>query len=399
MITDFNLTVTQLLDIANDLKEKIGIGLKNDGTEIKALPTFVHPKKDKINGDAVVFDLGGTNFRAATISVGKDTTVKEITEKNITEMKTTGFSQTDLYRSQLQTISKLNIPKGLPIGYCFSYPAKSLSNGDAELIKWVKGVSIDNMEGNAVGKPLMDYINQNSDFNFRKITVVNDTITSLFSALMNTGFNAYIGLIVGTGTNMATFYPSENITKLKGLSNWKGETPVNLETGNFFPPHLTAVDDEVDRNSDNPGIQRFEKAVSGMYLGRVFRAAVPDADFNEKLDAASLTYMIKHPGDYKKDYVELAYHIYERSAKLIAASLAGLVISLHEVNPSIKRIQILAEGSLFWSTLNEGQLNYSEIVTTCLDELINELGLGKKEVVISKIENANLIGAAIAVLS
>jgi hexokinase len=399
MITDFNLTTTQLLDIANDLKEKIEKGLKEEGTEIKALPTFIHPKKDDLSGDAVVFDLGGTNFRAATISVNQFPVVKEIAQRNITEMRTSGFSQTDLYCSQLQTISKLNIPKGLPVGYCFSYPAKSLFNGDAELIKWVKGVSIENMEGNAIGKPLLEYLNQNSDFDSNKITVVNDTIASLFSGLMNTGFDAYVGLIVGTGTNMATFYHSENISKLKGLKNWTGETPVNLETGNFSPPHLTVYDEEVDWNSDNPGIQRFEKAVSGMYLGRIFRAAVPDGAFSGEFDGASLTHMINHHGNYKKHHIELAYCIYERSAKLVAASIAGLVKSLYEKNSSIERIQILAEGSLFWSTLNNNFKDYKYIVAKVLNELMNEYGIGKKEAVISKVDNANLVGAAIAVLS
>lgn len=88
---NFNLTVTQLLEIADNLHEKIKTGLKKDGTEIKALPTFVHPKKDEIRGEAVVLDLGGTNFRAATISVGQNTQVNDIAERNITEMKTPHF--------------------------------------------------------------------------------------------------------------------------------------------------------------------------------------------------------------------------------------------------------------------------------------------------------------------
>jgi hexokinase len=388
-----------LLSIANDFKQKIETGLKTDNTEIKALPTYIHPKKKDLKGEAVVFDLGGTNFRAAIVSVGSDIVIKEMVEKDITEMKIPGYSQTDLYQSQLEIIRKLNIPKGLPVGYCFSYPAKSLFDGDAELIKWVKGVNIENMEGHAVGKPLIDYLNRNSDFDFRDITVVNDTITSLFSGLMNTGFDAYVGLIVGTGTNMATFYPSENIPKLKELKTWTGETPVNLESGNFFPPHLSKYDDITDKKSNNPGIHRFEKAVSGMYLGSVFMEAVSDENSYRNLDAAGLTNMIKNPDKYKKEHIEVAFGIYERSAKLVAASLAGLVESLHKVNPSIKRIQVLAEGSLFWSELNEGQPGYSKIVGSCLDDLLSATGLEEKKVVFSKVSNANLIGAAIAALS
>ena len=124
MNNQFALSNQQLLEIANDQRQKIETGLKKDGTEIKCLPTYIHPKKDGIVGEATVFDLGGTNFRAAVVSVGKETKITGLAEKDITEMKTTGFTETDLYNSQAQVINQLNIPKDSAIGYCFSYPAK-----------------------------------------------------------------------------------------------------------------------------------------------------------------------------------------------------------------------------------------------------------------------------------
>jgi hypothetical protein len=39
------------------------------------------------------------------------------------------------------------------------------------------------------------------------------------------------------------------------------------------------------------------------------------------------------------------------------------------------------------------------MVNNCLKELLIQMGMGDKEVQISKIENANLIGAAMSVLS
>jgi len=293
----------------------------------------------------------------------------------------------------------LDIPTNSPIGYCFSYPAKSLTNGDAELIHWTKGVNIDEMEGKAIGVPLVEYLNENTGTNFYKIAVVNDTITSLFAGLLNPGYDAYIGLIVGTGTNMATFFPSEYIPKIKDLKGWAGETPVNLESGNFNPPHLTAMDNEVDLQSDNTGFQRFEKAISGMYLGRVFRAAFPKDALDANLDAAGLSRMMNHPEDYKPGYAETAFQIYERSAKLVAASIAGLVMNLNNAYPGLKKIQVLAEGSLFWSRVKTNDTSYVDMVNDCLKGLLNELGMADKEVQISRIENANLIGAAMAVLS
>jgi hexokinase len=221
----------------------------------------------------------------------------------------------------------------------------------------------------------------------------------LFAGLTNLGYNAYIGLIVGTGTNMATFFPSEYIPKIAGMKGWSGETPVNIESGNHNPPHLTDIDAKVDAESDNKGFQRFEKAISGMYLGRVFRAAFPDDKLDESLDAADLSRMMNNPESYKPEYVETAFRIYERSAKLVAASIAGLVLNLNSTYPSVKRIQVLAEGSLFWSKVKTNNAAYVEIVNATLKALLAEVGLSDTEVQISRMENANLIGAAMSVLS
>ena len=399
MKNQFDLTNAQLIDIANSLTKKVVTGLQEDGTEIKCLPTYIRPKKVGIKGDATVFDLGGTNFRVATVSVGSESKVTGSTERDITEMKNKGFSREDLFKAQAKTLAQLNVPKDTPIGYCFSYPAKSLTDGDAELIKWTKGVSIPQMEGQPVGKPLLKYLNENSTSRFSTVKVVNDTITSLFAGLLNPGFDAYVGLIVGTGTNMATFFPSEYIPKIRAMKDWSGVTPVNLESGNFYPPHLTVMDDEVDAKSDNKGNQRFEKAISGMYLGRVFRAAFPNEKLDEALSAVDLTRMINNPSQYKKEFVEVAYQIYERSARLVAASIAGLVKNLQAAVPSVKRVQVLAEGSLFWSKIKTGQASFADIVNETVNKIVHEIGLPKVEVKIAQMENANLIGAAMAVLS
>ncbi len=399
MKNEFDLTRAQLIDIANSITKKVVAGLQEDGTEIKCLPTYIHPKKEGIKGEATVFDLGGTNFRVATVSVGKESKITGSTERDITEMKNKGFSKEDLFNAQAKTLSQVKVPAEAPIGYCFSYPAKSLTDGDAELIKWTKGVNIPHMEGQPVGKPLLKYLNDNSPSRFTDIKVVNDTITSLFAGLRNPGFDAYVGLIVGTGTNMATFFPSEYIPKIRNMKDWSGETPVNLESGNFYPPHLTRFDDQVDAKSDNKGYQRFEKAISGMYLGRVFMAAFSNDTFDHELDAADLSKMMNNPDAYKKEYVEVAFQIYERSAKLVAASIAGLVKNLKTAEGSVKKVQVLAEGSLFWSAIKTGNTSYAAIVEKEVNSLVKDLNMSDITVKIARMENANLIGAAMAVLS
>lgn len=73
------------------------------------------------------------------------------------------------------------------------------------------------MIGEPVGKPLLDYLNERNDIKFTGIKVLNDTVASLFAGLTNSGYDAYIGLIVGTGTNMATFIPAGENNKTSSL--------------------------------------------------------------------------------------------------------------------------------------------------------------------------------------
>ncbi|MBN2805407.1 MAG: hypothetical protein JXR22_02015 [Prolixibacteraceae bacterium] len=395
----FTLSTSQLIDIAQNLQHKIEKGLEAEGREIKCLPTYIHPPKTAVKGQALVLDLGGTNFRAALITVDDKVSINQVVEANILEMKQEGFTREQLFEAQWAVIRQLKLPAAVPVGYCFSYPATSLLNGDAVLVNWTKGVKIDGMPGAAVGEPLLDFLNRQSNTRFSKIAVVNDTITSLFAGLSAPGYDAYIGLIVGTGTNMATFFPSASIPKLNMYAKWEGLTPVNLESGNFHPPHLTAFDETVDQASDNPGFQRFEKAVSGMYLGKVFKAYFSGIDFGEHFDAANLSRIMNQAQDHPAEQVEVAYQIYERSARLVAASVAGVVLAQLDVHQPVKRVQVLAEGSLFWSRIAPLQTSYAEIVQAGLRELLEAMDIPPFEVSVNSLKNANLMGAAISVLS
>ena len=266
------------------------------------------------------------------------------------------------------------------------------------LLRWTKGVDIKEMIGELIGKPLLDYLNKKNKIRFTGIKVLNDTIASLFAGLTPSNYDAYIGLIVGTGTNMATFIPADKIKKLKTENHVQGLIPINLESGNFTPPFLTPVDNSVDATSDNLGKQRFEKAVSGMYLGDILKATFPLEEFEEKFDAQKLTAMMNYPDIHKEVYVNVAHWIYNRSAHLVAASLTGLIILLKSYNRDLRKICLVAEGSLFWSENKNGK-NYHILVMEKLHELLDEFGLKDVEVHIVSMDNANLIGTGIAALS
>lgn len=397
----FKLDNEQLKGIAHAFREKVEEGLNKNNAEIQCIPTFILPKATDVKGKALVLDLGGTNYRVAIVDFSTEKPIiypNNGWKKDMSIMKSPGYTREELFKELADLIVEIKREEEMPIGYCFSYPTESIPGGDARLLRWTKGVDIREMVGQFVGKPLLDYLNEKNKIRFTGVKVLNDTIASLFAGLTDKSYDAYIGLIVGTGTNMATFIPSDKITKLDPECHVQGLIPVNLESGNFYPPFLTAVDDTVDATSDSLGKQRFEKAVSGMYLGDILKAAFPLEEFEERFDARKLTAIMNYPDIHKDIYVQVAHWIYNRSAQLVAASLAGLIALLKSYNRDIHRVCLIAEGSLFWSESRKDK-NYNILVMEKLQELLRELELEDVEVHINSMDNANLIGTRIAALS
>lgn len=406
----FELTTGQLKKIATTLQTRISEGLLEDGKQIRCLPTYIIPKTVLPKEKVLVLDLGGTNFRATVVDFtgGGTPVVHDGIKKNLEYVMKApdGKTAEDLYAEIANLISSLNLDGVKSIGYCFSYPCESTLEGDAVLLYWTKGVTVKGMEKALIGKSLMDYLNKHvKSVNFTGIKVINDTVASLFAGLTDKTSQAHIGLIVGTGTNMAPFFPSDKIRKLNPQYKQTGLIPVNLESGNFHPPYLSVVDDKIDKYSDTPGVNRFEKAISGMYLGRLLEFIFSCEELEANFDAEKLTRIMSYPDMYKGKYVQAAFEVYERSAKLVAASLAGLILNLiASYATPITDIRLTAEGSLFWSEDQKGLKNirfrsYKDMVLDRLNLLLQEFNHGNITIHVEKTANANLIGSAIAALS
>ncbi len=388
----FELSNPELKEIANNLQAKIEEGLERENAEILAIPTYLNPPKGKIEDQKVlVLDWGGTNFRAAIVEF-KDNLpiIIDSVKGTLSSQDTVGFDMNKLMEKMTEYIEQLKLDDSIVrIGYCFSYPASSERNGDAKLLRWTKGFNIPDMIGKTIGEHLLDYLNNHKNIpcRFRSIKVINDTVSCLFAGLSAQGRDAYIGLIVGTGTNMAALMPINKIQKVRSKDT--GAIPVNLESGNFKPPYLTTIDNLVDAMSNSQGNQRFEKAISGGYLGEIFKTIFPLRRIPYNFDAEGLSNMITHPNDHPKEFVEAANWIYTRSAYLVAASIAGLVQVLKKQNEQIKNVYLAADGSLFWSN------HYLELVKNKFNELLStvELEIGEQR------EHPNLIGSAIAALA
>ena len=410
----FTLSVEQSKAIALRLQEKIMEGLREDKKEIACFPTYINPGKD-FEGKVLALDWGGTNFRASIVEFkkGEKPLILESLKQPLSCKETAGFRQEDLSNAMTGLIVQLKqLDETVThIGYCFSYPAESTLNGDAILDRWTKEIDIPDMPKKLVGDPLLAYLNNQEGMKnqFKVIKVVNDTIACLFAGLAQPGYDSYIGLIVGTGTNMAALIHRNQIEKLNRDYTGGDLIPINLESGNLKPQYsekeyLTDVDEQVDKHSNDPGRQLFEKGMSGGYIGSVFRHAFPNIEIEPNFDGEKLNYMINFPAIYKDEYVATAKQIFTRSAQLVAASLAGLTLVLtayenkDNYKTSIRNICLAADGSLFWSKDKNGK-DYHVLVREHLETLLQSFGLGHIHFHFNNLDEANLVGSAIAALS
>ncbi|MBQ7502273.1 hypothetical protein IJT93_06105 [bacterium] len=382
----FRLTSEQLQDISQAMCRKIKEGLDEDGGEIKAIPAYLQQPAQGLKGRVLIVDIGGTNVRAAIVELFPDGTC-EVKAGPLKDHIPSGrqgkpFSSQEFFAFQAKLALQLNPEPNLPVGYCFSYPAQSTPDSDASLIHWTKDIHVTNVEGRPVGKLLGEAF---ADLGYQtgKITVLNDTVAALLAGAGAHAqeFDKFIGLIAGTGTNMAGFVKVSPCNKLGALPWNKSTMAVNLESGNFTPPYLNAYDDLMDSQMDMPGRQRFEKALSGYYLPFLYAQACPEDKSFDPYEGSSV---LTAKRDEEND--EIAEAILTRSADLIAAGLAGFIKALGNEG----HFCIAAEGSRYWA---------DPLLAPYVQELLPKLVGPQVTFKIIKVDNANLLGAAYAALS
>jgi hexokinase len=377
-----HLDTPQLLEVAATLESRIARGLTEDGGELRALPAFLRPPRAGTHGRVLAIDAGGTNLRAAVVELdahGRAQLTAGPVQSTIPDGRDgRAVDRAAFYAAHVALVRQLDGAHGLPVGYCFSYPTASEPDGDARLIRWTKGVHVDGLEGARVGEGLVEALSA-AGFAPRRVVVLNDTVASLLAAAGHTPQPARtLGLIVGTGHNLASYFDGARVTKLS--PRWSGPLAVNLESGNYHPPHLTTLDDALDSASGDAGRQRLEKAVSGYYLPQLFSHARPT-----RPPLADGRALLAVAGDAADPDAPLAQALLDRSADLVAAALAG-VARFHE---GADPITVLAEGGLFHSTPR-----YAARVA----ERLATLHPGAP-VVLARAADANLVGAAWAALS
>uniref|UniRef100_A0A8C2KJ13 Hexokinase-2 n=1 Tax=Cyprinus carpio TaxID=7962 RepID=A0A8C2KJ13_CYPCA len=287
ILNTLRLNRDQLLEVKKRMEEEMNRGLakKTHATAtVKMLPTFVRSTPDGTErGDFLALDLGGTNFRVLLVRVRSG-------KRRSVEM-----------HNKIYTIPQ-DITQGT--GEEVRHLCDLLSKGI--LIKWTKGFKASGCEGEDVATLLkdQDVISRCSDFDLDVVAVVNDTV----GTMMTCGYEdpqCEVGLIVGTGTNACYMEEMSNVELVDGD---EGRMCVNMEWGAFgdrgeLDDLCTEFDRAVDDQSTYPGKQRYEKMISGMYLGEIVRNVLLDFTAKGLLFRGKLSERLKTRGIFETKFL------------------------------------------------------------------------------------------------
>ncbi|KAL3679358.1 hypothetical protein R1sor_022314 [Riccia sorocarpa] len=255
----------------------------DEGCLLKMLPSFVEnlPKGTE-KGVYYALDLGGTNFRvlrAVFLGPGEGCT-QESEVFAIPQELMLGTSEQlfDFIVSRLQDFVNRETQNKSPpeghkreLGFTFSFPVKQTSVASGTLIHWSKGFKVSGTEGRDIVEVLREAIDRRN-FQMEVAALVNDTVGTLAGGRYINS-DVMMAVILGTGTNACYIERAEAVPKWQAPPPSSGVHVINTEWGNFSSPTLptTFADDELDRESVNPGEHIFEKMMSGMYLGDLVR--------------------------------------------------------------------------------------------------------------------------------
>ncbi|KAI5088099.1 hexokinase-2 [Silurus meridionalis] len=314
VLDTLRLSREQLMEVKRRMEVQMKRGLAqntHDSASVKMLPTYVRATPDGTeHGDFLALDLGGTNFRVLLVRVRSGRRSVEMHNKIYTIsqdiMQGTGEELFDHIVHCIADFLEYMGMKGasLPLGFTFSFPCHQAGLNKGILLRWTKGFKASGCEGEDVAMLLKDAIHRMEEFDLDVVAVVNDTV----GTMMSCGYEdpqCEVGLIVGTGTNACYMEEMRNVELVEGD---EGRMCVNMEWGAFGDDSeldnvSTPFDLAVDENSTNPGKQRFEKMISGMYLGEIVRNVLLDFTAKGLLFRGKLSERLKTRGIFETKFL------------------------------------------------------------------------------------------------
>lgn len=375
---------------------EMNAGLEKRPSSLAMINSYCNPVEKVPAGEKViVIDAGGTNLRTCLISF--DESGNSIIEDfRKTHMPGIGkkISAKDFFSVFADEIERL-IDKSNRIGFCFSYAAEILPDHDGVPVSMSKEINAPEVVGKRLGKELLAELNRRGfEVSKKKIIILNDTVSTLLagvSKMQELDCEGCLGFILGTGTNTAYI---------------EGKTIINEESG-ALNLSLGDIDEAFLSSTLNPQTHRFEKMISGKYLGPaclfVLREAQKEGLISsrttlpEDLISADVTSFLRgeisvldtEDAKDRETIEELVKAYIRRTSKLVAVNLAASILKT-EYGKN-KPVLINADGSTFY--LVPGLKEQTEAY---LKAFLKEKG---RSAVFTQIENSPAIGSAIGALS
>lgn len=302
--------------------------------------------------------IGGSIFRYAIIQKqGHNYIILRSDEKPLQPIKEK--------EQFFETLESLLDPAITTMAINFAYPLEPVLRDnklDGVLVRGTKEHAFKGLVGEQIGSVIENHLGEKFNQQFQ-IAVANDAICALLSGLTVEKKQHLAGCVMGTGTNITLFHDG---------------SAVNLESANFdkFTPSETCV--TIDKHSTHPGTALFEKETAGAYLYQHYNLLLQQQPVagSPVSSTEELAHVVEQ--DPGSPLAKLGSDLFERSASLLAAQLAG--VGVFKQSP----MKIVVEGTFFW----KNDL-YREFVERYLQQLSAEF-----PVTVIKVENSPIMGAA-----
>ncbi|XP_076460267.1 hexokinase-like isoform X2 [Babylonia areolata] len=311
------------LDLSDDdyhkvmqlMRQKMDEGLArstNEKAVIKMFPTYVRAVPDGTEvGEFLALDLGGTNFRVLLVSLqGQEVKMESrifLIPQHI--MLGSGIQLFDHIADCIFRFVKDHnlVGRKLPLGFTFSFPCRQHGLAKAVLTTWTKGFKCEGVEGHDIVILLHEAIKRRGDLEVECLAVINDTVGALMSCA-HSDRRCALGIILGTGTNACYIERLDKVEMAEGNEPGPPEMLINTEWGAFGDDGCldfitTDFDRQVDKHSINAGKHRYEKFISGMYMGEIVRLALEKLRKNGLLFNGEGSYHMATRGRFYTKYV------------------------------------------------------------------------------------------------
>lgn len=399
-------------------EEEMNAGLAGRPSSLMMIPSFISIDKPvKTDTPVVVLDAGGTNLRAAVVKINAAGKAEIGAFSKSLMPGTTGEIGAETFFDAFADFLAPIVDQSDVIGFCFSYAAEITPDCDARLIRWSKQIQVPSVVGQMIGSGLKRHLARRGCE--RRIVILNDTVATLLagkSVGVTRNYSAYVGFILGTGTNTAYVEHNARITKRTDLDQ-AGSMAINVESGAFRRVQQSRFDKVMDAATNDVGYYTFEKMISGAYLGVLGHVVLLEAvksGFFSSAAAAKLTewktVSNKHLDDFcggaptpdnpfldaafsaadRETVVRLCTPVYERAAVLTAVNLASAILKTGEGRDAARPVCVNVDGSTYYRTL---VADFKNRVQSELKALLAPRGIAYELV---RVEDSPVIGAAVA---